>query len=330
MTNKVKAFLGLLFLFPLTVNAHVQWFVTPEEMKNVDLPFDITTLLLSLMVGLCVISSIILSRTKISFLPFQHLVSKKIKIQKELYLSYFSLLMATFFILLLLKGGFLAPNLILPQTWVEIGLLIQAVLVIAATFSTSLSGGVLIILSIITMIAFPFKLYINYIFEFLSIGLFMLLTGSNNTAIDHWIMSRLSLDNEKAWRLAITILRVGIGAQLAILALTEKLINPGLALVFIERFPFYNFFPALGWSAVTDLHFVYFIGISELVLGIILMLGVANRLVMLALTAAFIATAIIHGVHEVEGHLPIFASALILLLECRNVFSNKFSFLRTS
>jgi hypothetical protein len=116
----------------------------------------------------------------------------------------------------------------------------------------------------------------------------------------------------------VRILRIGIGLQLVVLALTEKLINPGLGLVFIEMYPFYNFFPLLGLEQVSNLHFVYFIGIAELVLGGMLALGIACRIVLTALAAAFTTTAIIHGVHEILGHLPIFAAAVILLLECVN------------
>ena len=83
-------------------------------------------------------------------------------------------------------------------------------------------------------------------------------------------------------------------------------------------FPFYNIFPQIGLTAGTDMHFVFFIGICELSLGLLLMSGMANRLTMIMLTFAFVTTAIIHGIHEVEGHLPIFAAAFVLLLTQRN------------
>jgi len=109
-----------------------------------------------------------------------------------------------------------------------------------------------------------------------------------------------------------------MGLQLVILALVEKLVQPGLGLVFVEMYPFYNFFPALGLDQISNLHFVYFIGICEFTLGAMLMFGIASRLVLVTLAAAFTTTAIIHGVHEILGHLPIFAAAVVLLFECVN------------
>jgi hypothetical protein len=154
------------------------------------------------------------------------------------------------------------------------------------------------------------------VFELGAIGIFMVLNGPVISRVDQWFFPLNK--SEQCWRLSVRILRIGIGLQLVILALTEKLIAPGLGLAFIEMYPFYNFFLAIGLDQVSNLHFVYFIGISELVLGGMLMLGIASRVVLAALAAAFTTTAIIHGLHEILGHLPIFAAALILLLECVN------------
>ncbi len=67
----------------------------------------------------------------------------------------------------------------------------------------------------------------------------MLLTGSYVSTIDKQFINKFTTKNaDELWLSAVTILRIGIGAQLAILALTEKLIYPGLAVVFIEMFPF--------------------------------------------------------------------------------------------
>jgi hypothetical protein len=208
-----------------------------------------------------------------------------------------------FFITLLLQGGFLAPNLILPENLLMLGVVLQSAVVVCSSFSVALSGFVLLLTAAFMAYIFA-SLSLNYIFEFISIAIFMIINGHILNVADRWT----SFNSEGwHWRLSITILRIGIGLQLIALALTEKLINPGMGLVFVETYPVFNFFSILGIDQISDLHFVYFIGISELTLG-----------AMLALAVSFTTTAVILGAEEVIGHLPIFAAAVILLLECVN------------
>lgn len=308
-------------------NAHVQWFVAPEEMIDIYFGFDITYVFITLMVSSLVFGSLFFTHFphKLSFIKV--IISTKISIDRKLYVAYFTVLNVIFFMLLVLQGGFVAPNLNLPSELIGTGLMLQAVIVITAAFSVSLSG-IMIIFSTVFMIGvFPLSLSINYLFEFFAVGIFMLLAGPYVSRIDKSIFKRFNIEFENVWSIGMSTLRVGIGLQLVVLAFTEKLINPGLSLVFIEMYPFYNFFPTLGFEMVSDLHFVYFVGLSELVLGALLISGKANRVVMLMLTFAFVTTALIHGAHEVEGHLPIFAAALLLLLDYRNkVPVHKYSF----
>ncbi|MDR2261807.1 MAG: hypothetical protein LBE06_12990 [Azoarcus sp.] len=307
--------LPLLALFPLAAQAHVQWFVKPEEMKDVALPLDATSIWLSAGVLACVLAAILLTRYSGVFSITGKLVSRIPPVDHRLYLVYFMALIDTFLVMILLQGGFLAPNLILPVSLLPVGVFLQAVIVVCSSFSMALAGvAVLFTTGVVLSVFTPIS--VNYVFELGAIGIFMILNGPVISRADQWALSADKA--EQRWKLSVRILRIGIGLQLVVLALTEKLINPGLGLVFVEMYPFYNFFPALGLEQVSNLHFVYFIGIAELALGGMLALGIACRIVLAALAVAFTTTAIIHGLHEILGHLPIFAAAVILLLECVN------------
>ena len=314
MKNKFLLLL-LLCLFPLLAQAHVQWFVTPEQMKDVSLPLDAVSLGLTLFVFVCSAVAVLLTRYSGTFPITEKLLCRIPPVDHRAYMFYFMAVMTVFFILILLQGGFLAPNLILPENLLPLGVFLQAAIVVCATFSVSMAGIVLLVTALIVMLLFP-SISINYLFELGALGIFMVLNGPVVSKVDQWL---IPVGNpERAWKLSVRILRMGIGLQLVILACVEKLVQPGLGLVFVEMYPFYNFFPALGLGQVTDLHFIYFIGICEFTLGVMLAFGVASRLVLAALAAAFTTTAIIHGVHEILGHLPIFAAAVVLLFECVN------------
>lgn len=312
-------FLLLTLLLSLPSQAHVQWFVAPEDMKDVYFEFDFFYATVFAFITIFTVLAIWLTRleTKPNFIKI--LMGAEINLSRRVYVMVFVFIQMIFFSIQVIKGGFIAPNIVLTPEFILFGLISQLLIVLTASISISLSGVMVIMTSLLMVLLTPWEIWVNYVFEFVAIGIFMLLTGSYVSTIDKQFINKFTTKSaDELWLSAVTILRIGIGAQLAILALTEKLIYPGLAVVFIEMFPFYNIFPQIGLNAGTDMHFVFFIGICELSLGLLLMSGVANRLTMIMLTFAFVTTAIIHGIHEVEGHLPIFAAAFVLLLTQRN------------
>lgn len=312
-------FLFLTLLFSASSQAHVQWFVAPEDMKDVYFEFDLFYAAVFAFVAIFTTLAISLTRLKTKPNFIKILMGAEVNLSRRVYVMVFVFIQMIFFSIQVIKGGFIAPNIVLTPEFILLGLISQLLIILTASISISLSGVMVIITSLLMVLLTPWEIWINYVFEFVAIGIFMLFTGSYVSTIDHQFINKFTTKNaDELWASALTILRIGIGAQLAILALTEKLIYPGLAVVFIEMFPFYNIFPQIGLTAGTDMHFVFFIGICELSLGLLLMSGMANRLTMIMLTFAFVTTAIIHGIHEVEGHLPIFAAAFVLLLTQRN------------
>lgn len=316
----LNKYFSLLFflLLPSTSFAHVQWFVSPEEMKQISFEWDWVYYGITLFVCCCTLLGLVITRHSSRLGVVNRLIAQPIHGSRALYSSVFTGLNILFFLLMLVKGGFLAPNLNLPTDWISTGVILQGLIVLSACISISLSGLMVLLTTGFMLLLIPITITINYVFEFIAVGMFMLLTGQYASKNDQKLFKILKLNSDKMWKVALVTLRIGVGLQLAILAYTEKLAYPGLALVFIEMFPFYNFFPNIGLSMISDIHFVYFVGLCELLLGLLLTFSFANRLVMVMLAFAFTTTSIIHGAHEVEGHLPIFAAAFVLIFELYN------------
>ena len=114
-------------------------------------------------------------------------------------------------------------------------------------------------------------------------------------------------------RQAVLWLRVLVGGSLVVLAFTEKLARPELALAFLDRFPAFNLLQTLG-IPVSDLAFVRIAGAVELLFGLLLISGTMPQLVVLLAGIPFNATLFFLGTDELIGHLPIYGAMLALLV----------------
>lgn len=112
---------------------------------------------------------------------------------------------------------------------------------------------------------------------------------------------------------AIVSLRVLAGGSLVVLAFTEKLARPELALAFLDRFPAFNLLRTLGLP-ISDLAFVRFAGAIELLFGLLLISGALPQLVVIAAGIPFNATLFFLGSEELIGHLPLYGAMLALLV----------------
>jgi hypothetical protein len=112
---------------------------------------------------------------------------------------------------------------------------------------------------------------------------------------------------------AVLWLRVLVGTSLVVLAFTEKLARPELALAFLDRFPAFNLLQTVG-IPVSDLGFVRLAGAVELLFGLLLISGAMPQLVVLLAGIPFNATLFFLGTDELIGHLPIYGAMLALLI----------------
>ena len=112
---------------------------------------------------------------------------------------------------------------------------------------------------------------------------------------------------------AIFWLRSLVGGSLVVLAFTEKLARPDLALAFLDRFPAFNLLSVVGLH-VSDPTFIRIAGAIELCFGLLLISGRLPQIVVLAAGIPFNATLFFLGAEELIGHLPIYGAMLALIV----------------
>lgn len=216
------------------------------------------------------------------------------------FFSYVSILIGVMLIINALESVFVAPDIQVQKIISYKSLMmIQSLVGIFLISNVSLfySGVLLIIGSISLTFMTPLWGFIDYVFEFTFFAASFIVIGS---------------DKRKQFsETGVSLLRLGIGFSLIILGIHNKLMNPGLGLAFLNIHDF-NFFHLFGWEWVSNLDFVFFVGVSEVFLGMLICLGIFVRYValLLVITMCFTATAL--GVVELIGHLPLMGGSVIL------------------
>jgi uncharacterized membrane protein YphA (DoxX/SURF4 family) len=114
-------------------------------------------------------------------------------------------------------------------------------------------------------------------------------------------------------RVPLFALRLAFGGALIILAFTEKLARPDLALALLDRYPAFNVLQAMG-IPVDDLTFVRIAGAVELLFGLLIVSGAAPQVAVIVAGIPFNATLFFLGTEELIGHLPVYGAMLALLV----------------
>jgi uncharacterized membrane protein YphA (DoxX/SURF4 family) len=115
------------------------------------------------------------------------------------------------------------------------------------------------------------------------------------------------------WRIAPVCLRVGAGLSILVLAFTEKLLDPKLALAFLTTHPNFNVAQLLGLTWFTNERFTLAAGAVELTIGLALISGILPKIVIFGMFVPFNLTLPFLPASELLGHLPIFAVMYVLL-----------------
>lgn len=108
-------------------------------------------------------------------------------------------------------------------------------------------------------------------------------------------------------------LRMMVGGSLIVLAFTEKLARPDLALAFLDRYPAFNLLQTIGLR-VSDVEFIRIAGAFELLFGLLIVSGRLPQAVVIVAGIPFNATLFFLGAEELIGHLPIYGAMLALLV----------------
>lgn len=175
---------------------------------------------------------------------------------------------------------------------------------------TRYAAIVLALLGAVAMFPFSVESILEQV-HILGIAVFLFIAGPGMVSLDARRRAHRSIQHEQAPAAAVNLLRVAMGFGIAYGALTEKLLNPPLAQALLDQSPFLNVLRPLG---VSDPTFIWLAGVTELVIGIVILSGQITRPVMAAGFALFTVTLIVFGVPELIGHLPYYGIMLTLFI----------------
>jgi uncharacterized membrane protein YphA (DoxX/SURF4 family) len=112
---------------------------------------------------------------------------------------------------------------------------------------------------------------------------------------------------------ALLALRALVGVSLIVLAFTEKLARPALAVAFLDDYPAFNLFRVLGLPG-GELAFIRVAGAIELLFGLLILSGSVPQVAVILAGIPFNATLFFLGPSELIGHPPIYGAMLALLV----------------
>lgn len=296
------ALLSVLMASP--VFAHVKWFVETEEIVAKEtIHFSLTDPFIMMWIAVIVLTlvvvfllDIVLPEPKAKFL-------KKLETWKTLVYRIFAITIGVNFLLEAYLGAVFAPPFKVVET-LDFALVTFQVflgLMLVAGVRQRWAAIGVVILYFGSMVSYGVMPLLDEVFM-LGVAAYLFLAHPKSYA---W---------SKAYKVyAIPLLRVFSGLALIVLAFSEKFLHPELGLNFLKEFN-WNFMQMLGVSEFTDLMFVFSAGAMEFLFGTILVLGFIPRLNMAAAAFFFTITFVLLGPIEVIGHMPIFVTALVIVL----------------
>jgi len=299
-------FIGVPFLLPTAATAHVRWFVEDEnDLSTVPYTLSDPAVWAWASIAMALVATAVVLDTKLPAFAAPHTKVRHDVMELMRILTGMSLVLTAY------DGSLIAPHLeavggfglalVLLQAGIGLLLLSNHALHHAALF--------LLLLFLGMSIHFGFGLAIEYV-NIVGIALFILFNALPDPALR---------DRLKPY--SVDVLRIFTGLSLIILGFAEKLHPAALGQAFIADYA-WNFMPLLGFDWFDDRLFVLSAGVMEVVFGTILVLGVVTRLNILAMAVLMLTSNIVFLIEgrneealvELIGHLPIIATALILLV----------------
>ena len=175
---------------------------------------------------------------------------------------------------------------------------------------TRAAAVVLAVLGALAMFPFNVESILEQV-HILGIAVFLFITGPGAVSLDTRRRAQRAFAHADAPAAALNLLRIAMGFGIAYGALTEKLLNPPLAQALLDQSPFLNVLRPLG---VSDPLFIWLAGLTELVVGIVVLSGQITRPVMAVGFALFTVTLVVFGLPEFIGHLPFYGIMLTLFI----------------
>jgi uncharacterized membrane protein YphA (DoxX/SURF4 family) len=175
---------------------------------------------------------------------------------------------------------------------------------------TRVAAVALAILGVVAMQPFNFESILEQV-HILGAAIFLFITGRGALSVDRLFGQHRALAVAEAPAAALTLLRVCMGVGIAFGALTEKLLDPGLANALLTDRPYLNVVAGLG---VSNGQFAYVAGLVELVIGLVVVSGQLTRPAMALGAVLFTMTLPFFGWTELLGHLPYYGIMLTLFI----------------
>lgn len=320
--------LTAVLLLPLSASAHVKWFVREDgEHPMAVSHFSLGEPAVLIWIGV-ILAAVAMALLLDRFLPGPpEKLGRFACERRRQILHLFQVLVGLALLLTAVKGAILAPHL---EEAGAVGLLLRFVeggvgVLFIANKGVRPGAALMVALFAASTALFGFVSSLEY-FNFLGIALFLFLVSSPAGSLD-----------DRLHPYALPLLRIHTGIALGVLAWTEKLIDPNLAVRFLEKNQV-NFMKALGIDLFSDRLFVLCAGCTELLFSIIFALGLITRINTLALAGFLVASNLFFFIVgkteeaflELTGHLPLLAIAAILILygggtrlRLTNLFSRK-------
>jgi len=177
-------------------------------------------------------------------------------------------------------------------------------------FGTRVAAVALALLGVVAMMPFNFESILEQV-HILGIAIFLFITGRGAVSIDRLFRQQKALPVREAPAVALTLLRICMGVGIAFGALTEKLLDPALANALLTDRPYLNVVAGIG---VSNGQFAYIAGLTELVIGLVIISGQLTRPVMAVGAVIFTITLPFFGWLELLGHLPYYGIMLTLFI----------------
>ncbi len=216
---------------------------------------------------------------------------------------------------LLSAGVFLAPtmNLDLDPVGILLGLLMAASAILLVTGWHARVGALLLaVAGPLGMLVFGVGWIVQRA-DMLGLALFVLVAGAGRWSADAEL-GRTGDANEERLGQALWLLRMATGVALIAVGYAEKLANPRLAQRFLDQSgDEFNLF-RLVRLPVGDLEWIRAWGAVEVLFGLLLISGALPQLLVVVVGIPFNVTLYFFGLPELLGHLPVYATLLVLLV----------------
>jgi uncharacterized membrane protein YphA (DoxX/SURF4 family) len=183
-------------------------------------------------------------------------------------------------------------------------------LMILLGLATRAAAILLVLLGVVAMQPFTFESILENV-HIVGIAAFLFIVGRGPISLDRIRGVKPPTESDQAPAAALTLLRVALGFGIAYGALTEKLLNPGIAQSLLDRMPFLNVGRPFGLG---DPQFAYAAGLTEFVIGCVVLSGQLTRPAAAIGAAIFTATLPMFGWSEFLGHLPFYGIMFMLFI----------------